>query len=1729
MINDPLSPPSDTPPPTPPGGIVPVAGGGYDGPHIEISEEMRTSYLGYAMSTIVSRALPDVRDGLKPVQRRILYAMRELGLSPNSRHLKSAKVVGECFVAGTMVSTPGGLTPIETLNVGDTVYTQSGVRPVTETYIMPPQPLLEVELSGGRSAVCTPGQMFKVLAPDLSYQWTRADMLSKGDFVVERGNLASTDNVPAVNVGDITFDADIAYLLGFFLADGWIDRDRKRGYDRLSFAACELPIIKKIQDILARKFEVPCAITYRSNMHYLRVHDTGLNRRVIGAFNLENKYADNITVPDVLYRSQPDVVFAFISGFVDGDGSVHKDRNILVMNTIHQAFLRDVQNLLQTHGIQGRLLAYDKNGGRAEWALEVGSHSLHKMAQHLSLNHPSKASRLQNIAQKTTGELQPEKAQRIPYLGSLLIQEFRDKHLGGGWYNGANGGKVRSGLNYASGSKLRYSADLADTFVVSFPLLETLGIQQKMEAIGSRYLPHIAEWQAQGVTFGEVRQVRQASAQVTYDIQVEQDHEFIANGMVVHNCMGNYHPHGDQALYGTMVRMAQPFSLRYPLVDGQGNFGSVDDDPPAAMRYCVTGDTLTVTGAGLVPIAAMGEAGSEDISAQVLSQDGNINPASKWFDCGVFPTRRVVTRRGYEITGTTNHPLLVCVPSASGDKRVSLVWKTIADLQTGDYVVLDRSETLWPDQPADLRPFHPHFDPASRIERHSLPATLTEDCALLLGALVAEGTMGKNAVEFTNTPGDFADTFQQTWGRVFPTCRLHTFLREPVGYGKKPFLQMQVVSTEVIAFLRGLGLNGKSATRRIPAAVLGSPQAVVAAFLRGLYEGDGSVERSGHSLLRVGLCAKNRALLRDVQTVLLRFGIVASLGEGKARGTFRLGIVGQDNLRRFEEKIGFVSQTKQDALAGAIAAFSGQALSRTDSVPFLAGMVRGTAGRGHREWLDKNNFDRPERLEAALPRLRSATPAPLFADIENLARNRYLFEPVVRIEDAGDQNVYSIRVDSACHSFVAGGFVNHNTEARLTALAMEMMEDIEKDTVNFIPTYDNERREPSILPGKFPNLLCNGGSGIAVGMATNMPPHNLREVVDAVSYLMDNPQAEMEDLMRFIPGPDFPTSGLLLGTKGVKAAYATGRGSITMQAKTNIEPMDNGKNAIVVTELPYQVIKTRLIEQIADLVKEKKIDGITAVNDYSDKTGMRVVVELRRDVMPQKVLNFLLKHTPLRLNFGVILLSLVDEGKGPKTLPLKGLLQEYIDHRRIIITRRTRFELQRAKARAHILEGLQIAVQFLDEVIALIRSSNTTEMARSRMIERFLFSGIQAEAILNMQLRQLTGLEQDKIEGEYKDLLKEIARLEDILNDPRRVDALVKADLKYLRDKFGDDRRTRIIPTEAEEINIEDLIADEEMLLTITKDGYIKRMPMDTFPSQRRGGKGRIAGRTKEEDNFEHFFRASTHDYLLFFTDRGRVYRLKAFEVPQTSRQAMGTAIINLIQIMPDERITATVPIRDLRNATGFLTMVTERGEIKRTGLSEYNNLRANGLITFDLEPSDRLGWVKHTTGEDKIILTTVTGMAIQFTEADVPSRGRAAGGVRGVTLEGPDDRVVGFDLVPEGSELVVVSERGYGKRTPMTEYRLQSRGGKGLRTMDLTPKTGPLIAACILERENQENLRLVIVTNQGIGIRMRVDEIKTTKGRTTQGVKLIELAENDQVKSVEYMDVSKKDIVDAE
>ena len=686
------------------------------------------------------------------------------------------------------------------------------------------------------------------------------------------------------------------------------------------------------------------------------------------------------------------------------------------------------------------------------------------------------------------------------------------------------------------------------------------------------------------------------------------------------------------------------------------------------------------------------------------------------------------------------------------------------------------------------------------------------------------------------------------------------------------------------------------------------------------------------------------------------------------------------------------------------------------------------------------------------------------------------------------------------------------TECRLTPIAMEMMEDLNLDTVNFMPNYDQTDTQPSVLPGKFPNFLCNGGEGIAVGMSTSVPPHNLREIVAASLYVLDHPQCLVDDILPLVTGPDFPTSGLILGTKGAKEAYRTGRGKVIMQAQIQIEPMDNGKNCIVITELPYQVNKARLIIAIADLAKQKKVDGITDINDFSDKHGMRVVIELRRDVLPKRIVNFLLKHTALRSTFGIIMLALV--AGQPRILNLIQVINLHLAHRREVILRRTRFELGKAKHDAHIREGLQIALDFLDEIIALIRAAPSGEVARSQMVDRFGLTQIQATAILDMQLRSIAQLERQRIEDQYKNILKEIARLEDILVTPARVTKMIKEELRYLRDKYGDERKTKILPMEADDITEDDLVPEEKTLVTISRDGYIKRVPLDAFKTQKRGGRGVQAANLKEEDALAHLFMATTTHYILFFTNRGRVYRLKAYEVPQSSRQARGQHINNFIQVEPGDKITAILPIKDMKSP-GYLFFASEHGEVKRTALSEFANLRANGLICFDIEQGDNLNWVKHTDGTQEIMLVTSEGMSIRFEETAVPERGRTAGGVRGIELRDQKtkllaDRVVSMGIATPTSQLLVCSTLGFGKRTDLASYRSQKRGGRGLITMNCTAKTGKIVDAAVVE----PNERLMVLTESGVMIRMEIMTIRSTS-RSTQGVKLINLGDGDRVTAI--------------
>ncbi|MDQ3729722.1 MAG: DNA gyrase subunit A, partial [Actinomycetota bacterium] len=927
-----------------------------------------------------------------------------------------------------------------------------------------------------------------------------------------------------------------------------------------------------------------------------------------------------------------------------------------------------------------------------------------------------------------------------------------------------------------------------------------------------------------------------------HDLGLQPNRGYRKCAFIVGEVMGKYHPHGDSAIYDTLVRLAQDFALRSPLVDGQGNFGSIDDDPAAAMRYCVTGDTRIATPNGTARIDAIVPGArpesDTDIDLEVLDRLGQRVRASKLFHSGAHPTLRMRATTGEELVGSFNHPVLCRVDMAGVPL---LLWKLLQEIKPGDRVAM-RAET------------------GERLE----------GCAHI------------------------ASTSLQTF-----ECSAATALLERVA----------------------------------PAAL---------------------------------------------------------------------------------------------------------AMSEAHDADYL------------------------------------------YAEVESVAH-------------AGVQAVYSLRVDSDDHSFLTNGFVSHNTEARLERLATEMLRDIDADTVDFGLNYDETSTEPLVLPARFPNLLVNGSTGIAVGMATNIPPHNLGEVIQATKAYIANPSIDLPGLMEYVKGPDFPGGGMM-SAQGIRDAYASGRGSVRIRAVAHVEPLRGGKDAIIVSELPYMVKKGGeggLITKIADLVRDKKITGISDLRDESDRSGMRLVIELKRGGDPAAVvLNQLYKHTPMQNSFGMNMVALVNGV--PRTLGLKELIHHYVDHQRDVIVRRTQYELRQAEARAHVLEGLLIALDNLDAVITLIRASADPVEAKAGLIERFELTEIQAQAILDMRLQRLTALESDKVRAEHAELMDKIAELRAILGDPSRIDGIIVDELNGIEEKYADDRRTEITHFEGD-LNIEDVIADQQMVVSLTNSGYAKRLPLATYRQQRRGGIGVMGMNLKEDDYIEHLHICSTHDFLLFFTNRGKVYRLKVYELPEGSRTHRGQALVNVLPLREGERVMAVIPTRDFREDK-FLVFATAGGQIKKTEFLAYNTkIKADGIIAIKIRDDDELVQVRRTSGDDDIIMVSKSGNASRFNESAVRPMGRGTAGVRGMNVAGKaggkPNRVLAMDVARDDAQVFVVTENGYGKRTPVPDYPVKGRGTKGVLTIKITEKKGALAGAMIV-REHQD---LLFISQNGMVQRTNAGGISQT------------------------------------
>ena len=979
--------------------------------------------------------------------------------------------------------------------------------------------------------------------------------------------------------------------------------------------------------------------------------------------------------------------------------------------------------------------------------------------------------------------------------------------------------------------------------------IEPVDIQQEMQRSYIDYAMSVIVGRALPEVRDGLKPVHRRVLYAMFDSGFRPDRGHAKSARSVAETMGNYHPHGDSSIYDTLVRMAQPWSLRYPLVDGQGNFGSPGNDPPAAMRYCITGDALVRLPEGrqirIADVCPGARPNSDNpIELKVVDRHGDPVIADRLFHSGEHQTYTVRTAEGFEVTGTANHPLL-CLVDVAGVP--TLLWKLIEEIRSGDVAVI------------------------------SAEATVSDE------------------------------------------------------------------------------IPSKSVINR-------------------------------------------------------------SVGE-------------------------FLRQFGDDPDAAAIA---------TD-----------------------------------------------------LTDGRFYYARVASVTDAGVQPVYSLRVDTADHAFITNGFVSHNTEARLTPLAMEMLREIDEETVDFVPNYDGRVQEPTVLPSRFPNLLANGSGGIAVGMATNMPPHNLRELGEAVFWCLENFEADeeatLEAVCERVKGPDFPTYGLIVGSQGISDTYRTGRGSIRMRGVCEIEEDSRGRTGIVITELPYQVNHDNFITSIAEQVRDAKLAGISNIEDQSsDRVGLRIVVELKRDAVAKVVLNNLYKHTQLQTSFGANMLSIVDGV--PRTLRLDQLIRHYVNHQLDVIVRRTTYRLRKANERAHILRGLVKALDALDEVIALIRASETVDVARQGLIELLDIDDIQAQAILDMQLRRLAALERQRIVDDLAKIEAEIADLEDILAKPERQRAIVRDELKELVDKYGDDRRTRIIAADGD-VADEDLIAREEVVVTITETGYAKRTKSDLYRSQKRGGKGVQGAGLKQDDIVNHFFVCSTHDWILFFTTQGRVYRAKAYDLPEASRTARGQHVANLLAFQPEERIAQVIQIKTYEDAP-YLVLATRNGLVKKSKLTDFDSNRTGGIVAVNLRDGDELVGAVLCSAEDDLLLVSAKGQSIRFSATDEALRpmGRATSGVQGMRFN-TDDQLLSLNVVREGTYLLVATAGGYAKRTAIEEYPVQGRGGKGVLTVQFDKRRGSLVGALIVDDDTE----LYAITSGGGVIRTAARQVRKA-GRQTKGVRLMNL-----------------------
>ncbi|OCB27055.1 intein-containing DNA gyrase subunit A [Mycobacterium intracellulare] len=1221
--------------------------------------------------------------------------------------------------------------------------------------------------------------------------------------------------------------------------------------------------------------------------------------------------------------------------------------------------------------------------------------------------------------------------------------------------------------------------------------IQPVDIQQEMQRSYIDYAMSVIVGRALPEVRDGLKPVHRRVLYAMYDSGFRPDRSHAKSARSVAETMGNYHPHGDASIYDTLVRMAQPWSLRYPLVDGQGNFGSPGNDPPAAMRYCVTGDALvrlpfgqSVRIGDVVPGAKPNTDNVTEL--KVLDRHGNPVLADRLFHSGDHQTYTVRTAEGYEVTGTANHPLL-CLVDVGGVP--TLLWKLIEEIRPDDCVVLQRTP------PMELGPAD--WEPTME--------------ALLLGAFVSEGFVSEARAGFNNLDRDFFNTVVAAYDAVVGGTR---YVSERTIASGSLLYVLDIQNVAALKCSRLWDVVGqRSADKAVPEWLWQAPASVKRAFLQALFEGDGSCSVLPRNTIQISYSTRSQRLAKDVQQMLLEFGVV-SRRYRHAVGEHKVVITNRAQAELFAAQIGF-GGAKQDKLVSILSSMPRCAGMDSDHVPGLARFIRNHSGSRwvDKDWLNRHNIDRIQRWRTRGAEILSHIADPdVRAIATELTDGRFYYAKVASVTEAGVQPVYSLRVDTEDHAFLTNGFVSHNTEARLTPLAMEMLREIDEETVDFIPNYDGRVQEPTVLPSRFPNLLANGSGGIAVGMATNIPPHNLRELAEAVYWCLDNHEADEEATLTAVcervKGPDFPTHGLIVGSQGIHDAYTTGRGSIRMRGVVEVEEDSRGRTSLVITELPYQVNHDNFITSIAEQVRDGKLAGISNIEDQSsDRVGLRIVVEIKRDAVAKVVLNNLYKHTQLQTSFGANMLAIVDGV--PRTLRLDQMIRHYVNHQLDVIVRRTTYRLRKANERAHILRGLVKALDALDEVIALIRASETVDIARAGLIELLDIDEIQAQAILDMQLRRLAALERQRIIDDLAKIEAEIADLEDILAKPERQRRIVHDELSEIVDKHGDERRTRIVAADGD-VNDEDLIAREDVVVTITETGYAKRTKTDLYRSQKRGGKGVQGAGLKQDDIVRHFFVCSTHDWILFFTTQGRVYRAKAYELPEASRTARGQHVANLLAFQPEERIAQVIQIRGYEDAP-YLVLATRNGLVKKTKLTDFDSNRSGGIVAINLRDNDELVGAVLCSSEEDLLLVSANGQSIRFSATDEALRpmGRATSGVQGMRFNA-DDYLLSLNVVREGTYLLVATSGGYAKRTAIEEYPVQGRGGKGVLTVMYDRRRGRLVGALIVDEDSE----LYAITSGGGVIRTAAGQVRKA-GRQTKGVRLMNLGDENTLLAI--------------